>query len=124
MPEEWKSYAFAKIDENNKVVNRLVVSERDCMDENEKFSESVGATYMNKLFGGSWLLSEISGSRKGWGEVGHDYDESRNAFIAPKPFPSWILNEETCIWDAPVSYPDDDKIYSWDENKQQWDLIE
>ena len=48
----------------------------------------------------------------------------RNAFIAPKPFPSWILNEETCIWDAPVSYPDDDKIYSWDENKQQWDLIE
>lgn len=120
MFEEWKNYAFAKIDENSKVVDRLMISERDCMDENEEFSESVGALFMNKLYGGSWLLSEIGGSRKGWGEVGFDYDESRNAFVAPRPFPSWILDEETCRWNAPVPYPNDGLYHSWEEVALGW----
>jgi hypothetical protein len=54
---------------------------------------------------------------------GYKYDQARDAFIAPKPFNSWTLNEDTCIWEAPVAYPNDNQRYKWNEANQSWDLI-
>lgn len=58
--------------------------------------------------------------RKNYAGIGYSYDYVRDAFIPPKPYASWLLNEETCLWDAPIAYPTDGKIYRWDENTQQW----
>ena len=58
--------------------------------------------------------------RKNYAGKGYTYDQTRDAFIAPQPFPSWLLNEGTCLWDAPVAYPDDGKPYSWDEGATSW----
>lgn len=61
--------------------------------------------------------------RKNFAGIGYTYDESRDAFIAPKPFDSWVLNEDSCLWEAPVAYPDDDNFYQWNEQNQSWDLL-
>jgi hypothetical protein len=58
--------------------------------------------------------------RKNFAGIGYTYDEERDAFISPKPFQSWLLNEETCIWEAPVAYPTDNKMYRWNETTQEW----
>ena len=61
--------------------------------------------------------------RKNYAGIGYTYDQSRDAFIPPKPFDSWTLNESTCLWEAPVTYPTDGQEYEWNEDDQQWDLI-
>lgn len=61
--------------------------------------------------------------RKNFAGIGFIYDEERDAFIAPKPFNSWILNETTCVWEAPVPYPNDGKKYEWNETNQEWKQI-
>jgi hypothetical protein len=61
--------------------------------------------------------------RKNYAGIGHTYDAQRDAFIPPKPFPSWALNEESCLWDAPVPFPDDGQDYRWDESTQSWILF-
>jgi len=58
--------------------------------------------------------------RKNYAGVGFTYDKTRDAFYAPQPYPSWVLNEDTCLWEAPVAYPDDDKMYDWDEETTSW----
>jgi hypothetical protein len=58
--------------------------------------------------------------RKNYAGVGYTYDRDRDAFIPPQPYPSWTLNEDTCLWAAPVAYPDDGKMYTWDEQNQTW----
>jgi hypothetical protein len=62
--------------------------------------------------------------RKNYAGIGYTYDEARDAFIPPKPFNSWLLSETTCLWDAPVAYPTDGKLYMWDEEQQQWTEVE
>ena len=62
--------------------------------------------------------------RKNYPGIGYTYDSERDAFIAPQPFSSWLLNEEKCVWEAPVAYPDDGQNYIWNEETQQWDLNE
>jgi hypothetical protein len=62
--------------------------------------------------------------RKNYAGLGYTYDEQRDAFIPPKPFPSWVLNEDTCLWDAPVPYPQDGKMYQWSEDDQLWLAVE
>jgi hypothetical protein len=62
--------------------------------------------------------------RKNYAGVGYTYDADRDAFIPPKPFPSWLLNETTCLWDPPVARPDDDNFYQWNESTQQWEVVE
>jgi hypothetical protein len=62
--------------------------------------------------------------RKNYAGIGYTYDETRDAFIPPKPYPSWLLNEDTCLWDAPVPYPTDGGMYLWDEDGQAWVLVE
>ena len=62
--------------------------------------------------------------RKNYAGIGYTYDAGRDAFIPPKPYASWLLNETTCLWDAPVAYPDDGKRYSWDEATTSWVEVE
>lgn len=62
--------------------------------------------------------------RKNFAGIGYTYDQERDAFISPKPYESWTLNEETCQWDSPVPYPTDGQYYVWDESNQQWNLTE
>lgn len=62
--------------------------------------------------------------RKNYAGIGFTYDSTRDAFIPPKPYPSWILNEETCLWEAPIPMPVDEFAYDWDEQNQQWTKVE
>ena len=115
---------FAEIDENNVVTRVLVVSD-DQQDRGHDFlSQDLG-------LGGTWLKTSyntIAGEhknggtpfRKNYAGIGFTYDENRDAFIPPKPFNSWKLNEDTCIWEAPVAMPTDDKMYIWDEDTTSW----
>ena len=61
--------------------------------------------------------------RKNYAGIGYTYDETRDAFIPPKPFDSWSLNQDSCLWEAPVAMPDDDQMYTWNEETTSWDLI-
>tara|TARA_R100001509_G_scaffold111963_1_gene67317 strand:+ start:1370 stop:1741 length:372 start_codon:yes stop_codon:yes gene_type:complete len=61
--------------------------------------------------------------RKNYAGIGFTYDYARDAFIPPKPYDSWTLNANTCLWEAPVAYPEDDQLYTWNEENQEWDLI-
>ena len=73
---------------------------------------------------GTWLETKIDGSiRKNYAGIGFSYDATRDAFISPKPYPSWTLNETTCLWECPVAYPDDGNVYEWNETDQQWNEI-
>jgi hypothetical protein len=67
-------------------------------------------------------IDQSKSFRKNYAGIGFIYDVQLDAFIAPKPYPSWILNEETCIWEAPVLYPNDNQLYSWDESTKSWVL--
>lgn len=74
----------------------------------------------------SWTPSpdQAKSLRKNYAGIGFTYDKTRDAFIPIKPYPSWVLNEQTCLWEAPVPYPNDGKNYQWDEQKQEWVLFE
>lgn len=69
---------------------------------------------------GQWIETFTDGTRKNYAGIGYTYDQNRDAFIPPKVFASWILNEETCLWDPPVPYPNDGNEYCWDEDYQTW----
>ena len=73
---------------------------------------------------GTWIETKMDGSiRKNYAGVGHTYDQGRDAFYEPQPYPSWTLDEDTCLWECPVAYPDDGNIYNWNETDQQWDEV-
>jgi hypothetical protein len=111
---------FAKI-ENGIVTQVIVVGNADTANADGVEKEYIGAAFCEKLFGGEWKQTSYNGNiRKNYAGIGYTFDESRNAFIPPKPYPSWTLIEETCNWTAPVSYPSDGKLYNWDEPTQTW----
>jgi hypothetical protein len=98
---------FAKIE--NGIVTRVIVAEQDFIN-----SGVVGDSFL-------WVQTSYNGSfRKNYASVGFTYDKTRDAFIPPKDFPSWLLNEDTCQYDPPTPYPEDDKRYSWDEDITSW----
>lgn len=114
---------FAQLDENNTVLQVIVVHNNELMDENGVEQEQLGINFCVSLFGGAWKQTSYNGKfRKNYAGVGYTYDSQRDAFVEPKPFPSWVLDEETCRWVAPVSYPDDGQIYVWDETTVSWIL--
>ena len=127
---------FAKIRLNSKVIEVQSVVNEVLHDSNGVEQEVNGIDFLTKLTGWSiWKQTSyntrggvhlIGGTpfRKNHAGIGFTYDEDRDAFIPPKPFNSWILNETTCQWEAPVAYPDDDNRYTWNETNQTWDLIE
>jgi hypothetical protein len=109
---------FAQIDENN-IVTQVIVIEQDVVDTG--------------LFGdpNSWIQTSYNTHagvhsqggtplRKNYAGIGYTYDSTRDAFIPPTPYNSWVLNEDTCLWEAPIPMPDDGKIYNWDEETTSW----
>jgi len=115
---------FAKLDENNKVLAvHVVVNDVITIDGNE--SEQAGIDFLSGLHGHNlWKQTSYNGNfRKNYAGVDFYYDEALDAFIPPKPFNSWILDEETCRWNAPSPYPTDGKIYSWSEDNLNWELV-
>tara|TARA_B110000483_G_C17743230_1_gene369388 strand:+ start:157 stop:519 length:363 start_codon:yes stop_codon:yes gene_type:complete len=118
--------SFAKIGLNNKVIEVLSVHNNELLDANGVEQEINGIDFLTKLTGWSiWVQTSYNGNiRKNHAAIGYTYDENRDAFISPKPYASWILNEITCQWEAPVAYPDDGEQYNWNETNQTWDLIE
>ena len=112
---------FAQLDENNLVTNVIVVDNTDVVDSNGDESEAVGIQFCVDLLGGTWKQTSYNARiRKNFASINFTYDLTKDAFIPPKPFNSWVLNETTCIWEAPTAYPDDDKRYYWDEDTTSW----
>jgi hypothetical protein len=114
---------FCKLDENNVVLNTIVVADSDCLDENGVESEAVGIAFCKSLFGEDTKWVQTSWNkriRKHYGEPGYTYDETRNAFIPPKYYESWSLNENTLDWDPPIPYPEDGFKFYWDESVSNW----
>lgn len=115
---------FAKLDENNNVLAVHVVN-NDVITVNGSESEEAGVTFLTSLHGhSSWKQTSYNGSfRKNYAGIGYTYDAVRDAFISPKPFASWVLDESTCQWEAPTPMPTDGKTYSWNEENQEWTEI-
>jgi len=106
---------FAKVE--NGIVANVIVAEQSVIDSG--------------IFGHGWIQTSyntrggvhVNGGtplRKNYAGIGYSYDKQRDAFIPPKPFTSWVLNESACLWDAPTPMPTDDKIYRWDEPTLSW----
>jgi len=99
---------FAKLDDNNVVTQVIVVANKDTADANGVEKEHIGAAFCERLFGGTWKQTSYNGNtRKRYAGIGFTYNEDLDAFVPPKPYPSWVLNEETANWDAPVAMPED-----------------
>jgi hypothetical protein len=112
---------FAEIGLNNTVMRVIVVSNDDCKDQFGNESEVIGAKFCSNLFGGVWLQTSYNGNkRKNYAGIGYTYDSQRDAFVPPKPFDSWILDEQTCQWMPPVAMPTDGQPYIWNEETQSW----
>ena len=115
---------FAEIDGNNVVLRVIVVNNNELLDGSFQEDETLGRTFCNQLLGGNWVQTSYNGNmRKNFAGVGFTYDSTRDAFIAPQPYASWVLNETTCRWEAPVAMPDDGNRYTWNEELTAWDLV-
>jgi len=127
---------FAKI-KNNIVIDVNCIVNEVIKDSNGVEQEQLGINFLRTFYNESdaiWKqtsyntvggVHKLGGTpfRKNYAGIGYVYDSQRDAFIAPKPFNSWILNETTCIWEAPIAYPVDNNIYKWNEEIQNWELI-
>ena len=114
---------FAQLDENNIVTQVIVVHNNETHDENGIESELKGVQFCQSLFGENtrWVQTSYNATkRKNYAGMGYEYDANRDAFIPPKPFPSWVLNESNCLWEAPIPMPIDSNLYTWDEPTQSW----
>jgi len=123
--------SFAKIGLNGKVIEVLSVNNEVLHDSNGVEQEVNGIDFLTKLTGYPvWVQTSYNNNfRKNHAGIGYTYDEDRDAFIAPKPFNSWILNEDTCRWEAPVAMPeltqeqiDNKNYYAWNEQIKNWEL--
>jgi len=114
---------FAKI-ENQIVTQLIVVDNADCGNLEFPESEPVGKRYIESLgMSGEWLQASYNGNfRKNYPTTGYMFDKHRDAFVPPVRYPSWILNETTCQWEPPVAWPNDGKLYTWNESTKTWDL--
>jgi hypothetical protein len=108
---------FAKV--QNGLVTQVIVAEPEFF---ETFVDSSPGEWIQTSYNTKGGVHTLGGTplRKNYAGVGYTYDRTKDAFIPPKPFASWTLNEETCLWDAPVAMPTDDKLYRWDENTTSW----
>jgi hypothetical protein len=132
--------SFAKLNSNNIVETVISINNTVITDSNEIEQEQLGVDFINQLYNtnNTWKqtsyntnagLHSLGGIpfRKNHAGIGFQYDLQRDAFIAPKPYNSWVLNEETCIWNAPVAMPtaqlEENQYYSWNESTLSWDLV-
>jgi hypothetical protein len=111
---------FAKV--NNRIVEKVIVAEPEFFDT---FVDSSPGQWLQTSYNTHGGVHTLGGTplRKNYAGVGFTYDSTRDAFIPPKPYASWTVNEDTCLWDCPVAYPSDGKNYTWNEDAQQWDEV-
>ena len=107
---------FAKV--INNIVQEVLVIEQDVIDTGLFGEPSLFIQTSYNTRGGQH--PEGRPLRKNYAGIGYTYDAARDAFIPPQPYPSWLLNEETCLWDPPVPHPNDGEIYIWEEALQEW----
>jgi hypothetical protein len=107
---------FAELDDNN-IVIRVLVTDNEAPNE--------GYDWLVENLGGTWVKTSYNANiRKNYAGIGYSYDEELDAFIPPKPFKSWLLDQESCLWVAPVTYPIDGFTYLWNEEKLDWELAD
>ena len=122
---------FAQLNEENLVTQVIGVANQEILNEQGQESEQKGIDFCTNLLGGTWKQTSyntqsgqhtLGGTpfRKNFAGIGYTYDETLDAFVPPKPFASWTLNNETAQWEAPTPYPTDDKRYTWDEATTAW----
>jgi len=112
---------FAKLDENNVVTQVIVVDNKDCADASGVEKESIGIAFCERLFGGNWKQTSYNGNkRKNYAGIGYTYNADIDAFVPPKPYPSWTLNNDTAQWEPPTPMPADGQMYGWNEESQSW----
>jgi len=119
---------FAKIENN--LVTQVIVADQDFVDTLEgtwiktSYNTFAGKHYTEDEEGIKTESSDQTKAlRKNYAGIGYTYDSTRDAFISPKPYNSWILDEDTCTWEPPINKPDDDNFYDWNEDTLSWDLI-
>ena len=113
---------FVKLNDNNTVIQGLCLHNNELLDNGVE-SEAKGIAFLIDWSGGytNWKQTSYNATfRKNYAGIGYTYDATRDAFIPPKPFASWVLNEESCQWTPPVAYPTDGKMYRWDESTIAW----
>ena len=120
---------FAKLGTGNIVENVISINNVVITDSNGVEQEQFGVDFINKLYNTRdvWKQTSYNNNiRKNFAGIGYQYDQTRDAFIPPKPFNSWILNEDTCLWNAPVAYPttelENNQYYSWNESIINWEI--
>jgi hypothetical protein len=106
----------------NGIVRRVIVAEQDFIDSGAVGIPSRWVQTSYNTYGG---VHKLGGTplRKNYAGVGYTYDEQRDAFIPPKPYQSWNLNEDTCLWESPIPYPNDNKPYLWNETTGSWEEV-
>ena len=119
-------YAF--LDGNN-IVTEVITGKdegQDGIDWEQWYGEFRGQVCKRTSYNTSGGVHSLGGTpfRKNYAGIGYTFDEARDAFIPPKPFASWVLNEDTCLWEAPVAHPNDGERYSWDEETQSWNELQ
>lgn len=117
---------FAEIDQNNTVLRVVVVENKKILDSNGQESEQIGKEFLYNLLGGNWVQTSYNGNFRGrYAGQGFTYSQELDMFIPPQPFSSWILDEQTGDWNPPIPYPnDEDNFYKWNEETQNWDIVE
>ena len=116
---------WAELDENNIVTRVLVGSNEDSDEGYQWLIDNLGGTWVKTSYNTQGGVHSLGGTplRKNYAGIGYSYDADRDAFIPPKPFNSWLLNEDTCLWDAPTPYPTDGKFYRWVEEDLNWQEV-
>ena len=118
---------FAKLDNNNNVLELIVVSNEEILDENGNESEALGIEFCKNLFGQdtTWIQTSYNNNFRGSLAEPHGgvYDPVNDVFIKRQPHPSWVMTADY-DWEAPVAYPEDGNFYDWNEDTQTWDLVE
>jgi hypothetical protein len=117
---------FALI-KNNIVEQVVIIDNASLINTEGNEQEALGVAFCHSLFGAgdTWMQTSYNGKiRKNFAGIGYTYDLARDAFIAPQPYTSWLLNETTCQWEAPTPCPDDGNVYRWDESTTSWVQVE
>ena len=115
---------FAELSPDNIVLRVIVVGNPDTADASGVEKEHIGAAFCERLLGGVWVQTSYNGNiRKNYAGIGYAYDAARDAFIPPQPYLSWVINEDTCLWEPPIPMPEEGRPYQWDENAGSWTQI-
>ena len=127
---------FSKLNSENIVEQVISINNAVITDSNGIEQEQLGIDFINQLYNTNDTWKQTSYNthggihnsngtpfRKNYAGIGYSYDENRDAFIPPKPYNSWILNETTCLWEAPISKPNNQNLYTWNESTLSWDLV-